>query len=95
VELLIMSNDHVHPVMQAALAPFMAAAPKIGALRVAPWSEYEPGQPGFVIEQFSYTSYRSDPPSWVLPAWEERGCGDLDGVFSTEEAARQALAEAA
>ena len=30
---------------------------------------------------------------WCIPAWEERGLGDLSGPFATKEAAQAALNE--
>ena len=67
-----------------------------GDLQVGLWSEYEPGQPGFVIEEFGYNSYPSDPPSWRIPAWDDQGEPQFGGIFPTREAAEAVLrAEAA
>lgn len=68
-----------------------AREPRPGELQVSPWSEYEPGTPGFVIEEFGYTSYHSDPPSWRIPAWEERGEPQFEGIFPTREAAERVM----
>jgi hypothetical protein len=72
-----------------------AREPRPGDLQVGAWSEYEPGQPGFVIEEFGYSSYHSDPPGWRIPAWDERGEPQFEGVFPTYAEAAYILAREA
>jgi hypothetical protein len=42
---------------------------------------------GFVIERYSPSH------GWCIPAWEEMGLADLEGVFPTREKAQQALSD--
>lgn len=63
---------------------------RVGDVRVAPYSEYEPGAEGFVIERLGY--WNNCEPTWALPDWIEWSRGSLDGIFPTREAAEQALA---
>lgn len=53
-------------------------------IKVLPYSEFEPGVGGYVV----CTPHGSD---WAIPAWEERGYGDLAKVFPTETAALGAI----
>ena len=46
---------------------------------------------GFVIEQFRQWN-GDEHESWAIPAWEEMGFADLDGVFPTQAAAKAAMA---
>lgn len=66
--------------------------PRIGSVRVAPASEYEEGSTQWVVEEFTYTQYRSEEPTWVVPAWEERGCM-LDDRYATKAEAESAMEE--
>ena len=81
-----MSDRNLHPVMQAALAPFMPERPRIGDLRIGAWSDYEPGADGYVIEE-----YWDDQRGWVMGHYEENGEAHLDGVFATRADAERAL----
>ncbi len=65
------------------------SGPTIGAVRVCPRAEYEPGEGGFVVEQYTYTN---DPdPSWVLPARDERSKAGLGVTFEDMPAAMRAI----
>ena len=65
----------------------MTDCPKIGALRVGVYSDYEPGADGFVIEE-----YWNDDLGWVIGNYEETGNCHLDGVFPTRNLAEYTLA---
>lgn len=59
---------------------------KIGDLQVCARSEYDPGEPGFIIEQLGYWNY-GDQPTWAIPAWEEMGLAHFGRTYPTREAA--------
>ena len=66
------------------------ANPSIGTCRVVSLADYgESG--GFAIEQFTHCN--QPEPMWCIPAWVERGLGNLAGPFTTREQAEAALAE--
>lgn len=62
-------------------------SPDFGDIQIGSSAEYDNLPAGFVIEEYGVYG-------WAIPAWEERGLCDLDGVFPTIEAARAALASA-
>lgn len=67
------------------------AHPRIGDIQVTDFAEYGEDKTGFVIEQFAY--WNQSEPCWAVPAWDERGYGELCGPFATRPEAEQALAE--
>lgn len=60
-----------------------------GDLQVSPYSEYQPGDPGFVVEMAGY--WNGGDISWAIPAWDEAGSNDLGGVFATRTLAERAM----
>lgn len=64
-----------------------------GQIRVAPYSDYEPGAAGYVIEQADYYGPTFDRQlGWAIPAWGERGEPQFEGVFPTHAAAAYLVA---
>ena len=62
---------------------------KIGDLKVSSAGDYAGGK--FYVEQFGYTN--ASDPHWHVPAWEERGYGNLAGSFATATEAQTAINE--
>lgn len=46
---------------------------------------------GFVIEAFH--CWNGGEPTWAVPAWDEWGYGEREGVFATRAEAERALAD--
>ncbi|UVK46768.1 hypothetical protein BPNPMPFG_002476 [Mesorhizobium sp. AR07] len=65
--------------------------PKIGSLQITDAREYGYSC-GVVIEQFGY--WNQNEPSWAIPAWDEIGLPDFEGVFMLQRDAERALAAA-
>lgn len=62
-------------------------------IRATPASDYGLGD-GFVIEQRRYWNFNLDDKSWAMPAWDEIGYSNLEGVFPTRRAAERAIRDA-
>lgn len=62
------------------------------SVRVADATQYY-HQFGYVIERFGYWG-GAPRKSWGVPAWEDMGLGELEGVFLTRAEAEAALTSA-
>lgn len=63
---------------------------KAGSIRVAPYSDYEPGSTAFCIEYMGF--WNTPDAHWAIPDWIEWGYG-FDETYPTRQAAEKALAD--
>ena len=62
---------------------------RLGDVRVCSGTDYYPDMKGFYVEQYLYA--QQDHLHWVIPAWDEKGCGMLTGPFDTIDDAERAI----